>query len=296
MSELPFFTVVIPTYNRSNLIEKTIRSVLSQSFTDFELLVVDDGSTDQTESVVKSISDSRLVYYKKENAERAAARNFGAKHAKGQYVTFLDSDDLFFPNHLSEAYSFINKNSNPPAFFQAYELQLHNNTKKISFEADTINQLLSTKGNIMSCQGVFLKQDVAKKNLFNEDRALSGSEDFELWLRLASKYPILHNPIITSALIHHDNRSVLNIDVKNIIKRKDLFLKYTLENPEVRAFIGKNIRPFKAEAYSYVALHLVLARYKKEGLKYWAKALVTCPRFLFTRRNLSIIKHLLFKS
>jgi glycosyltransferase involved in cell wall biosynthesis len=295
MNELPFFTVVIPTYNRADLIEKTIRSVLSQSFTDFELLVVDDGSTDQTESVVNGINDPRLVYYKKENAERAAARNFGAKHAKGQYVNFFDSDDIAFSNHLQTAFDLIQQKNQPEAFHLAYEWAFPNGEvfKKVNQFSGNINLAL-TKSNVFSCNGVFVRTDIINQNPFNEDRSLSASEDWELWLRLASKYPIQYTNTITSQIIDHEGRSVSTINKDKLIKRKELFFKYTLENPEVRAFIGKNIRPFKAEAYSYVALHLVLARYKKEGLKYWVKSLKICPMSFFSRRNFAIIKHFIF--
>src|SRR5687767_9278561 len=97
----PVFSIVIPTYNRAHLIKKTIESVLAQDFADFELLVVDDGSKDDTESVVSSFTDKRVHYFKKQNGERGAARNFGAARAKGSYLNFFDSDDLLYRNHLS---------------------------------------------------------------------------------------------------------------------------------------------------------------------------------------------------
>ena len=133
---------------------------------------------------------------------------------------------------------------------------------------------------------------IAKENLFNENRELSGSEDYELWLRLASKYKIHHNPIVTSCLIDHESRSVVNTNKSQLIKLKELFLKYTLENPEVRAFIGKNSKQFIANTYTYIAIHLVLAKYKKDGLKYFVKAVKTKPSVIFERRSLAIIKHI----
>ena len=78
----PAFSIVIPTYNRAHLIGKTIESMLRQEFQDFEILVVDDGSKDNTGDVVKTFTDSRIQYFKKENAERGAARNYGATQAE----------------------------------------------------------------------------------------------------------------------------------------------------------------------------------------------------------------------
>ena len=95
------FSIIIPTYNRASLIKETINSVLLQDYPNFEIIIVDDGSTDDTENIVKSIEDSRINYHKKTNAERGAARNFGIKLAKGEYITFLDSDDILYVNHLT---------------------------------------------------------------------------------------------------------------------------------------------------------------------------------------------------
>ena len=87
----PVFSIVIPTYNRAHLISKTIESVLHQSFEDFEVLVIDDGSSDNTEEVVSSYSDRRLHYLRKENGERGAARNFGFARSKGVAVSERDA-------------------------------------------------------------------------------------------------------------------------------------------------------------------------------------------------------------
>ncbi|MBD3660935.1 MAG: glycosyltransferase family 2 protein, partial [Arenibacter algicola] len=103
----PFFSVIISTYNRASFIGRTIASVLKQDFEDFELIIVDDGSTDNTKEVVVGIEDKRIRYYKKDNAERGAARNFGAKKASGEYLNFLDSDDLLYDDHLSTAHKII---------------------------------------------------------------------------------------------------------------------------------------------------------------------------------------------
>jgi glycosyltransferase involved in cell wall biosynthesis len=288
----PKFSIIIPTYNRVDFIEKTIKSVLTQTFTDFEIIVVDDGSTDNTEEVVLSITDERVKYYKKDNEERAVARNFGAKKAIGEYITFLDSDDLFYENHLAEANKFIQK-GDINVLFQAYEIVSGNTLKKMTFPNQNINKLLITEGNIISCHGIFLKRDIALQNLFNEDINLTASEDYELWLRIASKYKIVHNPITTSCLIDHEGRSVTNINKEKLIKRKMLFLKYTLENIEVSKFIGKNKNIFISNAYSYIALHLILAKYKREGLNFYLQSVKQYPLSIFSRRSLAIIKHLI---
>ncbi len=97
---IPFFSIVIPSYNRANVIAKTIESCLEQSFGDFELLIIDDGSTDSTQAVVEAIDDPRIRYLWRINGGPAAARNSGIAAARGRYIAFLDSDDRFLPEKL----------------------------------------------------------------------------------------------------------------------------------------------------------------------------------------------------
>jgi glycosyltransferase involved in cell wall biosynthesis len=99
----PFFSIIIPTFNRSRLISRAIESVIAQDFEDWEMIVVDDGSTDSTGDVVRLFSDidQRISYHYSENQGAAAARNLGSSFASGKYFAFLDSDDEYFSNHLS---------------------------------------------------------------------------------------------------------------------------------------------------------------------------------------------------
>ena len=100
MSSSPFFSIIIPTYNRAHVLGRTIDSVLSQSYADFELIIVDDGSTDKTNQLVESYEDERIKYYMISHGERSRARNYGVTKTRGKYVCFLDSDDTFLQHHL----------------------------------------------------------------------------------------------------------------------------------------------------------------------------------------------------
>lgn len=102
MKELPLVSVVIPCYNRAAVLERSVRSVLAQSYAELELIVVDDGSTDQTRQVVEKIEDPRLRYVYQKNAGACAARNHGAALAKGEYIAFHDSDDVWHPDKLEK--------------------------------------------------------------------------------------------------------------------------------------------------------------------------------------------------
>jgi len=105
----PRFSIVIPTYNRADSITNTLTSCFEQTFTDFEIVVVDDGSTDNTAEVLASIDDARLVVVSQDNAGPAAARNTGMDIAKGDYIAFLDSDDLWYPAFLDTMQNTLEK-------------------------------------------------------------------------------------------------------------------------------------------------------------------------------------------
>ena len=109
------FSVIIPIYNRANFIEKTINSVIEQSYSNFEIICINDGSNDQTENIVKSLQKQDLrirLITLDENKGRCIARNKGIKNAKGDWICFLDSDDLYLKNHLETLNKLINKNKN----------------------------------------------------------------------------------------------------------------------------------------------------------------------------------------
>ena len=106
MYKVPRVSVVIATYNRSGLLRETVDSILSQAFQDFELIVVDDGSTDDTSDVL-AFYKNRIQYIRQENRGPSAARNLGVRHSKAEWISFLDSDDLCLPQHLQTLYGYV---------------------------------------------------------------------------------------------------------------------------------------------------------------------------------------------
>lgn len=289
------FSIIIPTYNRANFISVAIESVLNQEYKNFELIIVDDGSTDNTKEVVSAIKDNRIKYYKKENGERGAARNYGASKSFGDYLVYFDSDDIMYQDCLTTAYEFICKN-NPAIFHIAYEIK--NSEGKLNhYNKEQFNDINSEliRGNPLSCINVFIRKDIAQLNHFNELRTLSGLEDWELWLRMATKYKILYVNKICACLMNHDERSVLRINKDELINRVLLFLNIILSNQDITNFYKKKLYLFKCSCYTYISLHLALTKENKIiAIKYLLKGLIQNPFFIFERRFLAIIKHLLF--
>ncbi|HEY0385528.1 MAG TPA: glycosyltransferase [Pyrinomonadaceae bacterium] len=297
MQPAPYFSIIIPTYNRAHLIQKTIESVLAQEDRDLEVIVVDDGSRDNTEEVVSRIADNRVSYFRKENAERAAARNYGAARARGQYFNFFDSDDLLYPNHLSVARSLIEERREPEIFHLGFEMR--DAEGKLLSRVDALKGNLNeqlVRGNLLSCNGVFLRRDIALAFPFNEDRQLSASEDWELWLRLASRYEIHYSNEVTSIIVNHDERSVLGGTEAALLRRKDLTLKYLFADAAFVEKYGRKRRVIENEFLSYMALHLALGGESGRARKYLFDSVRVQPASIFRRRFLAVVKHIVFNS
>lgn len=290
------FSIVVPTYNRASLIIETIKSLLNQKYNSFEIIVVDDGSTDNTEEVLKPYLSDRVLYFKKNNAERAAARNYGARIAKGAYINWFDSDDLALPNHLTEADFFCSQLNNPEIFHLAYQFNMSDGEliSKFNSFSQTDNQSLIL-GNNLSCNGVFVRKDIALQNPFNEDRIISASEDYELWLRLAAQFPIYCTNTITSIVIQHDGRSVLTmVDSDKLIKRFTAFLKYVNANKDVVILLGDKLKYFNMKNYLLLAVHLASNGNKNESFLFLKKGCMWSWKFLGEKTFYAIIKHIVF--
>lgn len=297
MCDIPFFSVIIPCYNRGHLIERPIQSVLQQTERDFELIVIDDGSTDNTKQVIDAIQDRRIRYFFQENAERGAARNHGVRKATGKFVTFLDSDDLLYTNHLEEAKRFLTNNITP-FYFQPYHItdESGNEIRKIPRIENDVNMMLVKKGNFMSCHGIFIDRQLAVKNPFNEDRILAGSEDYELWLRLAARFSLQAGQKITAALVQHNDRSVFNFKPERLINRKMKFLEVVQGDKVFMNKYGRYFNRIRSGAFSYIAIHLPLkGRVRRLRFEYLNKAIAAYPRFIFTKRFLVIIRQIFLK-
>lgn len=291
----PFFSIVIPTYNRADRIAKTISSVIDQTFDDFEIIVVDDGSTDHTAEVVRGIADTRLFYAKTQNKERAAARNTGTLQAKGVYVTFLDSDDLFYKDHLETAYRNLS-GERQEVYQQAYEVITDNGTVLYRMGEDKpfLNELLFTRGNVMSCVGVFLRRDIASANLFHEARGLSGVEDWELWLRVAALYPIHHGNKITAALVQHQGRSVSESGNQRWTRRMEMFLDLVEANQPIREKYGSLMPRLRSNVATYLSLHLSESKGNAwRAFSFLLSGIRHYPGALIQRRTLAILRNLL---
>ncbi len=294
MNKELLFSIIVPTYNRASFIQNTIDSVLAQTYPHFELIIVDDGSTDNSYTIINNYSSNKIHYIKKENEERGKARNTGIDLSKGDYVTFLDSDDVIYPNHLEHAARMIQAKNLPDFYRQAYEIRDekgHLLVQKNKIEGDA-NELI-LKGNYFSCIGIFLKQEVAKNVQFRNDRFLSPSEDWDYWLRLSVRYKITYDNTITSCMLEHKGRSVHHFNVrlnKLVIAR---FVKSLQNDAVFMQKRGNLLNGIKAQMYTLYCLNKVVAGHNKDVLKLLLSSYRMSFQEVFKRRTIAILKYYL---
>jgi glycosyltransferase involved in cell wall biosynthesis len=187
-------SVIVLTYNRAHMVPETIDSILNQTYPDFELIIVDNCSTDDTEKVIAGYTDRRIRYLKNDNGGLIAVnRNYGLKRARGEYIAFCDDDDLWLPDKLEKQLREFGKDerlglvcTNAVLFSEAGDLGTFN-PAGLSEEAFTLDSLLRT--NLIICSSVLIKKGaIDEVGLFDTAPAIFSGEDLELWLRIACKY------------------------------------------------------------------------------------------------------------
>ena len=188
---MPLISVIIPAYNAEKTIKETIESILNQTFVDFELIVINDGSTDSTVDIVTSIQDSRLQVFSYPNAGLAASRNRGIDRATGKYISFIDADDLWTPDKLERQLKALEEN--PQAAVAYSWTDCIDESGKFSRRGIYFNLNGDVYANLLLCD--FLENGSnllillqAFKEVGRFDQSLTAAEDWDMYLRLANRY------------------------------------------------------------------------------------------------------------
>ena len=191
-------SIIMPTHNRAHILPTSIKSVLDQTYPHWELLVIDDGSTDNTKEVVESFGDSRIRYIYQENQRQAAARNYGLDMAKGKWITFLDSDDEFFPPFLERTVAVFHANPDVlcviPKGRKTHELwekgKLVEMKEVDAFpeHTDNVTKDIFLRKFIFSMDG-FVHAASIRDEGFRFDEHIQFGEDWDYALAIAEKYP-----------------------------------------------------------------------------------------------------------
>jgi glycosyltransferase involved in cell wall biosynthesis len=269
---MPYFSIVIPTYNRAGFIVDTVNSVVSQDFADFEVIIVDDGSTDNTEEIISSnfSKNAKIQYFKKENSERGASRNFGFRKSEAKFVVFFDSDDLMHENHLSTLKAAIEQN--PTNHFFATKFNFirdgkiipNSDLNRLSGGVHNVEFLLL--GNGLACNFA-VRRNNPELQLFEEDRSFAVMEDWMFLVENISKSPICIIDKITISMNDHDSRS-MRVDANTIAEKRIRATKWL----EERVGLNKSQKArIWAYTYKFCGIHYYADFQQKDALKYWRK-------------------------
>lgn len=274
----PFFSIVIPTYNRAHLIAKTLESVRQQEFKAFEVLVVDDGSRDNTAEVVQPfLADPRFQYFPKQNAERGAARNYGLDRARGEYVIFLDSDDLFHPEHLTTLHAAIEAGQPRPDFIATkYDFEREGRRRPsgvVAMPAGPLGFDVFLQGNALACN-VCVRRGNPGLHRFEEDRRFAAIEDWMFMLENTQHGGVVQLvDALTLTMNDHDERS-MRADNQGLIRRLELAAGWmqqhlTLTPMQRRQLLGR--------LYYLCAIHAHIDGYQTQALRFAGRAAPGLP-------------------
>ncbi|MBL7194989.1 MAG: glycosyltransferase [Desulfobacterales bacterium] len=233
--ENPLVSVIIPTFNRGWILKEAIDSVIAQNFEDFELIVIDDGSSDNTPDIL-NLYKNDIIAFTQNNKGVSAARNKGIALSSGRFIAFLDSDDLWMQNKLSTQVDFFNENHDA-LICQTDEIWIRNNVrvnpKKRHKKLSGMIFEHSLKLCMVSPSAVMIKRKLFDEvGLFDED--LPACEDYDLWLRISCSHPVylIDIPLIIKRGGHTDQLSRLPVLDKYRIKALNKIIASSLLSEE----------------------------------------------------------------
>ncbi|WP_163527370.1 glycosyltransferase family 2 protein [Halobacillus ihumii] len=260
-------TIVIPTYNRGHLIDRTIKSVLNQTYTNFELLIVDDASQDNTSEVVSSYKDERIRYIRLENNSKGTKpRNIGIKQSKGKFIALLDSDDEWVPNKLESQLSFIDQYKEESflcftdVIFKRNEVEKFSMNNPIKDSEDIMDYIL-LGGNCVQTSTYMFPSELGKRVLFGLN--IKKHQDWDFCLRLqqqGAKFISLSEPL-----------SIYNVDERGDRIANNSKYKLSLE------WLNKVSDQLSEQSYyaflaNYVSSALIINHKRRKALYYYLKA------------------------
>lgn len=285
MSRQPRVSVVMPMYNVEKYVLDAVQSVLNQTFEDFELLAVDDGSPDESASIVRAINDSRVRVLTKPNGGLSSARNFGIAHARGKYIAFLDADDAWLPSKLQSHVEHLDRS---PKVGVSYS-----GSRFMDEAGVPLNLYQKPKLKRVSARDLFLMNPIGngsapviRKEIFEAvkredsdhhyfDEGLRQSEDVEMWLRIALMSDWQFAGVKGALTLYRVNHAGLSANVE---AQFQAWRKAMRNNCQINpAFVERYEKIACAYQYRYLARRAVYSRDWRRALKYVASSIASAP-------------------
>ncbi len=267
-------TAIITTFNRSLYCKEAIQSVLSQTYQDFELLVLDNSSKDDTEKIVRGFNDARIRYIRHEPLNIAKARNLGWQGARGEYIAYLDDDDLWLPNKLEAELSIFEKKGSEVALVYGGFFKIDTDGNKIKehhpvLQGKILEEILIPKDDFTGSASNAMIRKSALEALRGYDNHIVTGEDWELYLRLANRYTI-----------EYTDETVLEIRQHAGPRLGDKLV----EAAKLELFVMEAYKEIFDRKFYYKSFYLqriggkyIRSGYKKEGRVYLSQAIRANP-------------------
>jgi glycosyltransferase involved in cell wall biosynthesis len=282
-------SVIIPVYNVENYITEAVNSVLAQTYTNFEIIIVDDGSTDRSKEICQQFTDPRIKIIHQQNRGLAGARNTGIRHAQGQYLAFLDSDDLWVPEKLEKHIAHLENSPTVGVSFSRSAF-IDQNGKPLGLYLLTEFDKEITIGHMLCrCPVGNGSTAVIRKQVFEAirfqdhlhgtvedfyfDENFRRSEDFECWLRIAIKTNWQFEGIPEALTLYRVNLDSLSADLWKQLESWEQVIEKT------RSYASEQIdcylKPARAYNYRYLAHRAVMLRANSMAVEFINRALIT---------------------
>jgi glycosyltransferase involved in cell wall biosynthesis len=288
---MPFISVVIPLYNKSNYIEKTLESVFEQTFTDYEIIVVNDGSIDDSEIKVLRLKNPKIILYNQKNQGVSVARNLGIEKSKGELIAFLDADDYWYPNHLEELSNLYLNFPNCGIYCSRYKIK----TTKKHFQIPNHNQIDSSFNGII--KDYFLS-NIPFRTTWTSSLAIpkeiiekfggftpgtTNGQDLELWTKIGIK----NNVAITNTITAIYNFDIPNSLAKNNVDSMNLmdFEQFKIaeqQNSSLKSFLDLYRIEYGLHYYMYgytTKMNFYLKDVDKQNISLNIRFLLSLPPF-----------------
>ena len=258
------FSIVIPLYNKENAIEETLLSVLAQTYTNFEVIVVDDGSKDSSAKVVSNIAkaDPRIKLIQKENGGVSSARNRGIKEAKGEYIALLDGDDIWENTFLEEQNKLINEFPKASmwgvnyAFIKGSSVTPCNQGLPNEYRGYVENYWTTPHNDLFCSSSVCIRKKIFEKTGYFDER-IHYTEDLDMWYRIILNYPIVYyDKVLVYYNQNADNRCAYDLNIHHDLRKcfeyyLDKYKAFFAANHDVAHYIGSRVANFLLVHYYF---------------------------------------------
>lgn len=285
---MPAISVIVPAYNAERTILKTIESVQKQTFSDFELIVINDGSTDQTLELIGNLKDPRIKTFSYSNGGLPTARNRGMSHATGDFITFLDADDLWTPDKLQLQLAALQQHPEAGvayswSYFMDEQGDFFHTGKPVFFEGNVYTNLLVSNFLESGSNPMIRKQAIESVGKF--DPTLGSCEDWDFWLRLAARWPFVVVP--QPQILYRQSLSSMSSKMEVMEKYSLIVIEKAFQSapPELQFLKNQslaNVYQFLAQLY---LTRIANAAGAKQAAQKLRRAITLNPRILLAKKT-----------